>query len=106
MNNAVFEKTMENTREHRDIKLVTTEGRKDYLISELNYHTKNYHRKLNNDRNEKKNPKKTTEILMNKSSCLRISVLHLSKNINVWVLVWLCKIKIWWKSKIVLYGYT
>ena len=47
---------MENRREHRDIKLVTTEGRKDYLISELNYHTKNYHRKLNNDRNEKKNP--------------------------------------------------
>ena len=58
INNAVFEKTMENRREHRDIKLVTTEGRKDYLISELNYHTKNYHRKLNNDRNEKKNLKK------------------------------------------------
>ena len=56
MNNAVFEKTMENTREHRDFKLVTTEGRKDYLISEINYHTKNYHRKINNDRNEKKKP--------------------------------------------------
>ena len=39
MNNAVFEKTMENVRKHRDIKLLTTEARKNYLGSELNYHT-------------------------------------------------------------------
>ena len=31
---------MENVRKHRDIKLVTTEGRRNYLVSEPNYHTK------------------------------------------------------------------
>ena len=39
MNNAVFRKTMENVRKHRNIKLVTTERRLNYLVSELNYHT-------------------------------------------------------------------
>ena len=39
MNNAVFGKNMKNVREHRDIKLVTTERRRNYLVSEPNYHT-------------------------------------------------------------------
>ena len=39
MNNAVFGKTMGNVRKHRDIKLATTEGRRNYLVSEPNYHT-------------------------------------------------------------------
>ena len=30
---------MENVRKHRDIKLVTTEKRIHYLVSEPNYHT-------------------------------------------------------------------
>ena len=38
MNNAVFEKTMENVRQHRDNKLVTTERRRNYLVSEPNCH--------------------------------------------------------------------
>ena len=39
MNNAVFGKTMEQVRKNRDIKLVTTERKKIYLVSEPNYHT-------------------------------------------------------------------
>ena len=41
MNNSVFGKTMENVRKHRDIKLVTTSKRRNQLVSEPNYHTKN-----------------------------------------------------------------
>ena len=40
MNNVVFGKTMEYFRKHRDVKLVTPERRANYLVSELNYHTK------------------------------------------------------------------
>ena len=39
MNNSVFGKTMENLRMHRDIKLVTTDEKRNKLVSEPNYHT-------------------------------------------------------------------
>ena len=38
MNNAVFRKPMENVRKHRDIKLVTTDKRRNKLASKPNYH--------------------------------------------------------------------
>ena len=42
MNNSVFGKTMENVRNHRDIKLVTTNERRRNLISKPKYHTSKY----------------------------------------------------------------
>ena len=39
MNNAVFGKTTENVRKHRDIKLVITDKRRNQLVSKPNYHT-------------------------------------------------------------------
>ena len=37
--NSLFGKTMENERKHRDIKLVTTDTRRNQLVSKPNYHT-------------------------------------------------------------------
>ena len=43
INNSVFGKTMENVRNYRDVKLVTTDKRRKWLVSEPNYHT---HKKI------------------------------------------------------------
>ena len=54
MNNTIFGKIMENVRQHKNIKLVTTNKRINYLVSETNYHTKKYFfRKFISNRNEK-----------------------------------------------------
>ena len=74
MNDAVFGKTMENVRKHRDIKLVTTERRWSYLVSEPNYHiTKVFTEDLLAIEMNK------TEIFMNKPVYLGLSILELSK---------------------------
>ena len=39
INNSFFGKIKENVRKHRDIKLVTSERKISYLVSESNYHT-------------------------------------------------------------------
>ena len=36
---AIFEKNMQSVRKHRDFKLITTDARRNYLLSEPNYHT-------------------------------------------------------------------
>ena len=40
MNNSVFGKTMENVRNHRDIKLVESDKRRSILASEPNYYSR------------------------------------------------------------------
>ena len=51
MNDAVFGKTMQNVRKHRNIKLVTTEQRRNYLVSEPHY--KVFHRNVISNRSVK-----------------------------------------------------
>ena len=46
MNSVVFRETTDNMRQHRDIKLVTNEARRNYLVSESNYHTTNFFQKI------------------------------------------------------------
>ena len=59
MNNAVFGKTMENVGKHRDIKLVTTDERRNQVASEPNYHTTKYFSEnlmtIENERGKSKN---------------------------------------------------
>ena len=64
-NNAVLEKTSGNVKKHSDIKLVTTEERKNYFVSEPNYHTAKFFAEDLLAIEIKK-----TEILMNKPVCL------------------------------------
>ena len=42
MNNAVVGKIIKNVRKYRDIKLVTTDKRRNQLASEPKYHTQKY----------------------------------------------------------------
>ena len=67
MNNAVLGKTMENVKKHRDIKLVTTERRRNYLVLERNYDTTKFLTE------NLLTVEKKTEILMNKNRVFRTS---------------------------------
>ena len=73
-NNSVFEKTMENVRKHRDIKLVTTDKKRRKLVSEPNYHTMNYI-----SENLSILEMKRTKVKMNKLVYLGLSILEISK---------------------------
>ena len=73
-NNAVFVKTMENERTHTDIKLVTTDKRKNQLVSEPNYHTTKYF-----SENLMSIEMKKTKVKMNKPIYLGMSILDVGK---------------------------
>ena len=74
MNNAVFGKTMENIRKHRDIKLVTADKKRSKLVSEPNYHTINL---ISEDLSIIE--MKKTKVKMNKPIYLGLSILEISK---------------------------
>ena len=74
MNNAVFGKTLKNVRKNTDIKLVTTETERKYLVSESNYHTIQFFRE-----NQLVIQMKKRKMLMSKPVYLRLSILELSK---------------------------
>ena len=74
MNNAVFGKTMENIRKHRDIKLVATDKKRNKLVSERNYHTMSY---ISEDLSIIEMNK--MRVKMNKSIYLGLSILDISK---------------------------
>ena len=76
MNNAVFGKTMENVRKHRNIKLVTAERIRNYLVSEPNYHTTKFFTE-----NLLAIEMRKTQLSMNKCVYLGLSILGLSKNV-------------------------
>ena len=76
MNNAVFGKTLKNVQKYRDIKLVTTERRRNYLVSESNYLATKF---LTEHLLAIEKKKKKTEILVNKPVYVGFSILKLSK---------------------------
>ena len=73
LNHSVFGKTMENVRNHRDIKIVTTDKRRSILASEPNYHSTKYISKDLLIMEMKK-----TEVKMNKPIYIGQAILYLS----------------------------
>ena len=76
MNNSVFGKTMENVRKHRDIKLVTTDKRRNQLVSEPNYHTTKWF-----SEDLLAIEMKKIKVKMNKPVYLGLSILEISKTL-------------------------
>ena len=77
MNNAVFGKTMENVRQHRDIKLVATDKRRNQLAPEPNYHITKYF-----SENLMAIKMKKRKIKINKPIYLGMSILVISKTLR------------------------
>ena len=76
MNNAVFREKMENLRKHRDVKLVTTDKRRNQLTSEPNYQTTKYF-----SENLMAIEMKKTKVKMNKPIYLGMSIPSISKTL-------------------------
>ena len=76
MNNSVFGRTMGNVRNHRDIKIVTTDKRRSILTSEPNYHSTKH---ISKDLLIMK--MKKVEVKMNKPFYLGQAILDLSKTL-------------------------
>ena len=76
MNNSVFQKTMENVKKHRDMKLVTTNEKRNNLVSEPNYHTTKQF-----SENLLATEMKKTKVKMNKPVYLGMSILDISKTL-------------------------
>ena len=72
-NKSVFRKTMENIQIHKDIKLVKTERRRSYLVSEPNFHMTTFFSKSLLATDEK------NQFIMNKPVYLGLSTLDISK---------------------------
>ena len=71
VNNSVLRKAMENVPKHRDIKLVTTEEERNYLMTEPTYHKTKFFSENFMSRELRK-----TQILMNKPVYLKLSILE------------------------------
>ena len=76
MNNSVFGKTIENVRKHRDINLVTTDEKRNNLVSVPNYHTTKCF-----PENVLAIEMKKTKEKMNKSVYLGMSILDITKTL-------------------------
>ena len=76
MNNSVFGKTMENVRNHRDVKIVTTDTRRSILALEPNYHSTKHISKDLSIMEMKK-----TEAKMNKPIYLGQAIFDLTKTL-------------------------
>ena len=74
-----LEKLCKNVRKHRYIKLVTTKRRRNYLVSESNYHTTKFFTE-----NLLAIEMRKTQIFMSKPVYLGLSILDLSKTVTVW----------------------
>ena len=76
MNNSVFGKTKENVRKHRDIKLVTTDKKRNQLVSKPNYHTTKHF-----SENLMSIEMKKAKVKMNKPIYLGMSILDICKRL-------------------------
>ena len=74
MINAAFSNTVENVRKHRDIKLVRTKRRRNYLISDPSYYTKTFF-----SENVLAIEMKKTQKIMNKPVYLDLLILDIRK---------------------------